>query len=183
MDRSTTTAAECAAAVRTAGRASLDVLSPAAARERGEPASAPATRRAVHGLPIFRQPSHGRHAGGQSQTHPAADAHSGHRSALSKTELEPSGSGSRNLPVSAARHLHRTAEPGLEYRYNVPSDAWRISLPGCRDGLVQPLRAQLGTVQHDGDRLLSGGAGGGIPVRPTRNLELRSGVSVHLARL
>src|SRR5215471_15305997 len=183
MDRSPTSALECAAAVRTARRASLDLLSPAAAGERGEPAAAPAAGRAVPGLPILRQPSHGRHAGGQPQTHPAVDAHSGHRSSLPETELEPPGSRPRDLPVPAARRLHRTAQPSLEHRYYVPSDAWRLPLPGGRDGLVQPLRAQLGTLQYNGDRLLSGRAGGGIPVRPTRNLELRSGVPVHLARL
>src|SRR5579872_6896368 len=183
MDRSTTSAPECSAAVRTAGRASLDLLSPAAAGERGEPASAPAARRAVLGLPIFRQPSHGRHAGGKPQTHPAADAHSGYRSALPETELEPPGARPPDLPVPAARRLHRTAQPSLEYRYYVHSDAWRLPLPGCRDGLVQPLRAQLGTLQYHGDRLLSGRAGSGVPLRPTRNLELRSGVPVHFARL
>src|SRR5215475_6314216 len=183
MDRSATSAAECSAAVRTARRASLDLLSPPAAGERREPASAPTARRAVLGLPVFRQPSDGRHAGGQPQAHPTADAHSGHRSALSETKPEPPGSGSRDLPVPAARCLHRTAQPSLEHRYYVPSDAWRIPLPGYRDGLVQPLRAQLGALQYDGDRLLSGRTGSGIPFRPTRNLELRSGVPVHLARL
>jgi hypothetical protein len=183
MDRSKTSAPECAAAVRTAGRTSLDLLSPAAAGERGELASPPAPRRAVLGLPVFRQPSHGRHSGGQPQTHPAADAHSGHRSALPETELEPPGAGSRDLPVPAARRLHRTAQPSLEHRYYIHSDAWRLPLPGCRDGLVQPFRAQLGTFQYDGDRLLSGGTGGGVPLRPTRNLELRSRLSVHLTRL
>src|SRR5512146_2308543 len=167
MDRSTTSAPECSAAVRTAWRTSLDLLSPATAGERGEPASAPAPRRAVLGLPVFRQPSHGRHAGGQPQTHPAADAHSGHRSALPETELELPNSRSRDLSVPAARHLHRTAQPSLEHRYYVHSDAWRLPLPGCRDGLVQPLRAQLGTFQYDGDRLLSGRTGGGVPFRPT----------------
>src|SRR5947207_1389788 len=163
MDRSTTSAPERAATVRTARRASLDLLSPAAAGERGEPASAPAARRAVLELPVFRQPSHGRHAGGQPQTHPAADAHSGHRSALPETEPEPPGSRSRDLPVPAARRLHRAAQPGLEHRYYVHSDAWRLPLPGCRDGLVQPLRAQLGTFQYDGDRILFGRAGGSVP--------------------
>ena len=32
-------------------------------------------------------------------------------------------------------------------------DAWRLSVLGRGDGLVQPLRAQLGTLQHHGDRL------------------------------
>src|SRR5437867_1698715 len=183
MDRSTTSAPECSAAVRTARRASLDLLSPAAAGERGEHASAPAPRRAVLGLPVFRQPAYGSHAGSQPQTRSAADAHPGHRSALPETELEPPGAGSRDLPVPATRHLHRTAQPGLEHRYYVHSDAWRLPLPGCGDGLVQPLRAQLGTFQYDGDRLLSGRAGSGVPFRPTRNLELRSGFPVHFARL
>jgi hypothetical protein len=83
----------------------------------------------------------------------------------------------------AARRLHRTAQPCLEHQYYLHSDAWRLPLPGGRDGLVQPLRAQLGTLQYDGGRLLFGRAGGSVPFRPTGNLELRSGVPVHLARL
>src|SRR6185437_5406321 len=126
MDRSTTSAPECSAAVRTARRAALDLLPPAAAGERGELAAAPETRRVVPGLPVFRQPPHGGHAKSQPQAHPAADAYSGYRSALSETELEPSGSRPRDLPVPAARRLHRTAQPGLEYRYYVHSDAWRF---------------------------------------------------------
>jgi len=74
-----------------------------------------------------------------------------------KCNLSRTGSGSRDLPVLAARRLHRTAQPGLEHRYYVPSDAWRHPLPGGRNGLVQPLRDQLGTLQHHGDRLLSDG--------------------------
>src|SRR5437879_12935893 len=99
MDRSPTSTPECSTAVRTARRTSFDLLSPAAAGKRGEPASASAARRAVHELPVLRQPSHGRHAGGQPQTHPAADAHSGYRSSLSETQLESSGTGSPDLPV------------------------------------------------------------------------------------
>src|SRR5215831_2570708 len=175
MDRSTTSAPDSSATMRTARCASLDLLSPATAGERGEPASAPAPRRAVLALPVFRQPSHGRDAEGQPQTHPAADAHSGHRSALPETELEPSGARSRDLPVPAARRLHRTAQPGLEHRYYVCSDAWRLPLPGCRDGLVQPLRAQLGTFQYDGDRFLSGRVGGSIPLRPSSTSRSKHG--------
>src|SRR6185436_16768910 len=182
MDRSTTSTPDRAAAVRTAGPAALDLLLPAAAGERGESASAAATRRAVSGLSVLRQPPHGRHAGGQPQTHPAADAPSRSRSSLSQTELEPPGAGPRDLSVPAAWRLDRAAQPGLEHRYYVRSDAGRLPLPGGRHGLVQPLRAQLGTLQHDGDRLLSGRTGGGVLLRPTRNLELRSGRAVHLSR-
>ena len=182
MDRSTTPAADGSAAMRTVGSTAFELLLPAAARERGEPASAPAARRAVPGSPVLRQPAHGGHAGGQSQAHPAADADSVYRSPVSETEPEPSGGGPRDLPVPATWRFHREAQPSLEHRYYVPSDAWRLSLPGGRDGLVQSLRAQLGTLQYHGDRLLSGCAGGGVPLRPTRDLEFRSGLAVHRGR-
>ena len=159
MDRSTTSAAERPTAVRTAGSAALDLLLPAAAGERGEPAPDAPARRVVPEVPVLRQPQDGRRAGGEPQTHPAADAHSGHRSSLPQTELEPSGAGSPDLSVPAARRRDRAAQPRLEHRYYVHSDAWRLSVPGRGDGLVQPLRAQLGTLQHDGDRLLPGRAG------------------------
>src|SRR5689334_628596 len=179
MDRSATSRSERPTAMRTIGIATLDLLLPAATGERGEPASAAQTRRAVHGVPVLRQPSDGRHAGGQSQANPAAHADSGNRSSLSETELEPAGAGARSLSLLAAWRLDRTAQPGLEHRYYVYSDAGRLPLPGGRDGLVQPLRTQLGTLQHDGDRLLSGRAGGGVALRSTRDLELRSGLAVH----
>src|ERR1700730_2971605 len=101
MDRSATSRSERPAAMRTAGVAALDLLLPTAAGERPEPASATQARRAVHGVPVLRQPSHGRHAGGQSQANPAAHADSGNRSALSETELEPPGARSRGLSVLA----------------------------------------------------------------------------------
>src|SRR5215470_15689111 len=179
MDRSATSRSERAAAMRTAGVAALDVLLPAAAGERGEPASATQTRRAVHGVPVLRQPSHGHYAGSQSQTDPAAHADSRNRSPLSETELESAGAGPRGLSVPAAWGLHRTAQPSLEHRYYVYSDARWLPLSGGRDGLVQPLRTQLGAFQHDGGGLLSGRPGGSLPLRSTRDLELRSGFAVH----
>src|SRR6266446_1599085 len=183
MDRCTASVPEHSTAVRTAGSAALDLLLPAAAGERREPASAPRTRRAVLEMPVLRKPQDGRRAGGEPQTRPAVDAHSGHRSAVSQTQLESPGAGSPDLPVPAARRRDREAQPRLEHRYYLPSDAWRLSLPGRGDGLVQPLRAQLGTFQYDGNRLLLGGAPRRVPLRPTRNLELRSGLAVYFSRL
>src|ERR1700686_3776757 len=183
MDRSRSSAPQHSTAVRTAGRAAFDLLLSAAAGKRGEPASDAPARPVVHEAPVFRQPENGRRTRDQSQTRATADADSGHRSALSQTQLEPSGTGSRNLSVPAARCRHRKTKSRLEHRYYVHSDAWRLSLPGRGDGLVQPLRAQLGTVQHDGNRLLPGRASRGIPLRPTRHLELRSGLAVYLCRL
>src|SRR5450432_2502367 len=183
MDRSTTSAAHSATAVRAAGSAALDLLLPAAAGDRGEPAPDAPVRRVVPEIPVLREPQDGLRVGHQSQTRATADADSGHRSPLSQTELEPPGTGSQDLPVSAARRGNPPAQPRLEHRYYLHSDAWRLSISGRRDGLVQPLRAQLGTVQHHRDRLLPDRASRGIPLRPTRNLELRSGRAVHFRRL
>src|SRR6266851_1421304 len=146
MDRSTASVPEHSTAVRTAGSAPLNLLLPAAAGECREPASAPRTRRTVSEMPLLRQPQDGRHAGGEPQTRPAPDAHFGHRSAVSQTELEPPGAGSPDLPVPAARRRNRAAQPRLEHRYYLHSHAWRLSVSGRGDGLVQPLRAQLGTL-------------------------------------
>src|ERR1035438_325075 len=110
MDRSTTRAPEHWATVRNARAAAVHVLLRAPAGERREPAPAPAARRTVYGLPVLRQPPNGGHAGGKPQTHSAADAHSRHRSALSQTESEPSGTWPRDLSVPAARRPHHSAD-------------------------------------------------------------------------
>src|SRR5712692_2929602 len=183
MDRSATSAPQHSAAVRTAGSAALDLLLPAAAGERREPAPAPPARPTVHEAPVLRQPQDGRRAGGEPQAHPATHAHTGHRSPLSQAELEPPRAGSPDLPVPTARRRDRKTQPRLEHRYYIPSDARCLPVPCRRDGLGQPLRTQLGTLQHHGNRLLPGRAQRRVPLRPTPNLELRSGLAVHFGRL
>src|ERR1700691_2234479 len=182
MDRSKTSMPDHSAAVRTAGSVTLDLVLPVATREHGELASAPAARPVVREASVFRQPQDGCRTESEPQAHPAADAHSGHRSPLSETEPEASGAGSPDLPVPVAWRGDPPAQPRLEHRYYLYSDARRLSVPGRGDGLVQPLRAQLGTFQHHGDRLLSGGAQRRFPLRSARDLELRSGLAVHLSR-
>src|ERR1700719_2400392 len=183
MDRSATSATQHSTAVRTAGSAALDLLLPAAAGECREPAPAPQARPVVLEAPVLRQPQDGRRAGSEPQAHPATNAHTGHRSPLPQTELEPPGAGSPDLSVPAARHRDRAAQPRLEHRYYLHSDAWWLPVSGRCDGLVQPLRTELGTLQHDGNRLLPGRAPCRVPLRPARNLELGSGFAVHLGRL
>src|SRR6202140_1270007 len=183
MDRSHSSTPQHSTAVRTAGSAALDLLLPATAGERGEPASAPSARPAVFEMPILRQPQNGTRTGGEPQTHPTADAHSGYRSPVSQTELEPPGAGPRSISVSAARRRDRAAQSRLEHRYYLRSNARWLSVPGRGDGLVQPLRAQLGTLQYVGDRFLPDGVGRRLSLRPARDLELRSGLAVHLGRL
>src|SRR6202162_1015105 len=183
MDRCPTSTVDHPTAVRTAGSATLDLLLRVATGECRELASAPAAGRTVSGVSVLWQPSHGGHAGGQPQAHPATDAYFRNRSSLSETQSEPPGARPRDLPVPAARRLDRAAQPSLEHRYYVCSDAGWLPLPGRGDGLVQPFRAQLGTLQHDGDRLLPGRARSRFSLRPARDLELRSGVPVHLGRI
>src|SRR5580658_8495747 len=130
MDRSKTSALEHSAAVRTAGSAALDLVLPAAAGERGEPASAPPARPVVSEASVFRQPQNGLRPGSEPQAHPATDAHSGHRSPLSQTEPEPPGAGAPDLPLPAARRGNPPAQPCLEHRYYLHSDARRLPVSG-----------------------------------------------------
>src|SRR5271170_204569 len=116
MDRSRSSTPQYSTAVRTAGSAALDLVLPAAARVRGEPVFAPSTRPVVPKAPVLRQPQDGRRVGSEPQAHPAPDAHSGYRSPLSQTEPEPSGAGSPDLPVPAARRGNPPAQPCLEHR-------------------------------------------------------------------
>src|SRR5919202_3219114 len=110
MDRSTTSAADDATAMRVAGASALDILLSAAGGDRGKSAAAPATRRVVPGASVLRQPAHGRHARREAEARPAADAHRRDRGHLPKAQPEPSGTGPRDLSVSAARPLDQPAQ-------------------------------------------------------------------------
>src|ERR1700689_1022285 len=183
MERSLSSTPHPSTAMRIAGGAALNLLLPAATGKCGESPPAPRTRPAVPEVSVLRQPQDGRRTESEPQAHPTAHAPSGDRSSLSQTQLEPAGAGPPGLPVSATRRFDRAAPPSLEYRYYLYSDARWLPVPGRRDGLVQPLRAQLGTLQYPGDRFLPGGAGGRLPLRPARNLELRSGFAVYFGRI
>src|SRR5580700_9379538 len=183
MDRSRPSAAHRATAVRTAGGAALNLLPPASAGECEELAAVARARRAVPEVAVLRQPQDGRRVRRGPPSRPAANAHSGNRSSLSQAAPESPGSRPPDLSVPVARRGDRAPQPGLVDRYYLYSDAWWLSVPGRGDGLVQPVRAELGTIQHDGNRLLPGRARRRISLRPARNLELRSGLTVHLGGL
>src|SRR5450631_301668 len=182
MDRPGPRSPDRHAAVRTDRFAAFDLLLPAVAGERGEPASAPAARRTVHGVALLWQPPDGRHAGGESRAGTAADGHSRYRGVVSQAETEPPGARSPDLPLPVARCADHSPQSGLEHRYYLHSDAERLSVSGRRHGLVQPLRAQLGALQYDGDQLLSGRPAGRVPLRPARDLEQRPGLAVYRRR-
>src|ERR1700676_3199883 len=183
MDRSRPSAAQHSTAVRTAGRATFDLLPPASAGERGELAAVARARRTVSEGAVLRQPQDGRRVRRGPPSRAAADADFGNRSTLSQTAPESPGSRPPDLPVPVARRGDRAAQPGLEHRYYLYSDAWRLSVSGRRDGLVQPVCTQLGTVQHDGNRLLPGRARRRVPLWSARDLELRPGLAVYFGRL
>src|SRR5579872_7553926 len=115
MDRSRSSAPQHPTAVRASGGATLDLVLSATTGERRESASAPPTRPAIPEAPVLRQPQNGGRAQGEPQARPATDAHLGYRSPLSQTELEPSGTGSRTIPVPAARRRDRETQPRLEH--------------------------------------------------------------------
>src|SRR5277367_2894049 len=175
MDRCRPSAPQHSTAVRTVGPAALDLLLPADAGQCGEPAAVARARRTVPEVAVLRQPQDGRRVKRGPPSRPSADAHFGNRSSLSQAAPESPGAGPPDLPVPVARRCDQAAQPGLEHRYYLHSDAWRVSLPGRRDGLVQPLRAELGDLQYHGDWLLPGCARRRVSLRPTRNLELRPG--------
>src|SRR6266446_8597392 len=157
MDRSHSFAPHRPTAVRAAGCAALELLLSAAAGERGELASAARARRVVPEAAVFRQPQNGRRVRCGPPSRSAADADFGDRSSLPQTALESSGTGSPSVSVLASRWRQRKAQTRLENRYYLHSDARWFSVPSRGDGLVQPLRTQLGTFQYPGDRLLPGG--------------------------
>src|SRR5438270_5479260 len=98
MDRCRPSAPPHSTAVRTAGSAALDLLLPAATRERRESASAPPARPTLYEAPVLRQPQNGRRTGREPQTHPAPDAHTGHRSPLSQPRLSRPAPGHQIYP-------------------------------------------------------------------------------------
>src|SRR5690242_6647525 len=103
MDRSTSSTFDCPPAVRAAGPSALDLLLSIAAGEPAEPAPAPRARPVVPEDPVLRQPQDGGSVGREPQTHSATDAHSGDRSSVSQTALEPTRARPPSLPVPVAR--------------------------------------------------------------------------------
>src|SRR5262245_17391091 len=172
-----------------AGIVTLHLLPPIGWGIGREPAVVALARPTVPGSPRLRKPTIGCSAvtgsepASQPQTDSTTDAHFGHRGFLSQTQPEPPGARTRSLSLPAPRLDHYTAKSGLEHRYYLSPDAIRLPLFGGRDGLVQPFRAELGVVQHDGDCFLPFGSGHGAGLGHLRDLQLRSGRAVHLQRV
>src|SRR5262249_25168451 len=154
MDRSHLSASQHPAVVRTAGNAALDLLLPTRAGGCGELVTAARTGRTVLKVAILWQPQDGCPVRRGPPSRPAPG---------------------RQIYSYMLRAWRFSGPTMSGARYYLHSDARRLSLPGRGDGLVQPLRAQLETLQRHGDRLLAGRAPRCFSLRPARNLELRSG--------
>src|SRR3954462_12926428 len=60
-----------------------------------------------------------------------------------------------DLPLLVARNHGGAHQPGMEHGYHLYPDGTRIPVPGCSDGLVQPVDAELVAVVDDGWRYLT----------------------------
>jgi hypothetical protein len=78
----------------------------------------------------------------------------GDRGALSPSAYDEARAGAQDLSVSAARHRDRTAKPGVGDGHHLhPDDAW-LRLSGRCARLVQPSRAVVAGIDHDGGGVL-----------------------------
>ena len=79
----------------------------------------------------------------------------------SASRHEQGRAGQQDLPLPAARRVDHRAEPRLGVRHHLHSDGERLSVSGGDHRLGEPRGAGLAAVEHDGQRVLRRGAGGG----------------------
>ena len=144
-----------------------------------------ASRPAASGVPFRRLADVARPAGRRGvQDRPSsredADAADGDRGALSPSAHDEAGAGPQDLPVSAARDGDHAAEPGVGDGHHLHPDGARLRLSGGCARLVQPSRAVVARIDHDGGGVLRRDAGGrsGTP-RQAGHLQHRPGSPVH----
>ena len=180
MDRAQSSSTEHRASVPTGGSIPLDLLSRAYLRERAESAVTTALGRALYRISVLRQPADvGGAAAGfclsdQPQAHSTIDERAGAGGDLSKAEVEPTGSRSPRLSLSASRGADRARQPGLEQRYHIHPHAGGLRVLGGRDRLVQSVCTQLGDIQHR-RRLAQSRCSGYRVVRHSQTRDLNTG--------
>ena len=166
------------------GAAALQRLLSADCRKQRELVPRAFDRRAVHSHAFLRQSAHDRLApsrgvSGQPQTGSAPDASDGYRGYWSQAGYQPAPSRARHLSLSARRLSFVSGQSSLERRYYLLSLATGIHVPGGHHRLVQPLRAQLATVQYPRYPVLSPSPRSSFGARQTQCFQHRSGLSVH----
>ena len=68
----------------------------------------------------------------------------------------------------------------MEYRHHVHPDEARVHVLGSGDRLAQSVCAVVGVVEHDGEPVLRGRAGGSAEAWPTGDLQHGSRGAVHI---
>src|SRR5262249_15797707 len=79
------------------------------------------------------------------------------------------------VSVLAARRDDHATESGVEYGHHLCAAGWRLCLFGGDYGLVQSLRAELGTLQQLGYELLPGGLRARAGRHSARYIQERAG--------
>src|SRR5271169_3411543 len=87
-----------------------------------------------------------------------ADAADGARGTLSPSAHDEARAGTQDLSVSAAWRRDHRAKPGVGDGHHLHPDGARLRLSGCRARLVQPSRAVVARIDHDGGGILRRGA-------------------------
>ena len=159
MDRTESFAALDRAAVRAVSARAEHLLLPAGGREFGESRVDACDRRAVFTNAFLRQSQAGGSAERQSKARSATDACDGHRSNLPAAANDLARYGAPDLPVFTAECGGHEARPGVGRRHHLRAIAAWVLIPRGRDGLVQPVRAQLALVEHVHGQLLEGAPG------------------------
>jgi len=188
MDRSRQYRFEPDAAVQCGGTFTVEFLLPAREREPEESRRDAIAGRAVHAAAVLRGSTNDPVAGRprvlrQFQAGKTITAADGTGSDLSQTALVRPGAGTPDLPVSTARTGDHTSQPGVGYRHHVHPVARWIRISGGGHGLVQPVRAGLGSIDHAGFQLLRVCFGLGAEGGLSGNLQLRSGIAIYKHRV
>jgi hypothetical protein len=180
MYRTRSSKTEHRSTVRAAGPAPFNLLLPTSRRIGPKLGADAADRQALSETPFLRQPTDGRRVEMQSQANTAAHAFDEHRSYLSQEADHSESSGTQDLPVFTAKCGDNAYRPGVEHRHHLHSDATWISVFGCGDRLVQPVRFIVAALEHVAGRILHRGVGGSVDQVAARDLQHRPGGSVHL---
>ena len=130
----------------------------AAAGAGSRPHDHSAARPTAPGVPFRRLADVARLAGrrGRGQDRPPscedANAADGDGSALSPSAHDQARTRAQDLSVSAARRRDHATEPGVGDGHHLYPDGARLRLSGRRARLVQPSRAVVERIDHDGRR-------------------------------
>ena len=179
MDRSVSSKPDHSTAMRFTGSAAFELLLSATTGEHTKSASAPPARSVVFETPVFGSRKMAVELKVNRKRIQRLMRILGIEAHYRKPNLSRPAPGHEVYPylLRGVEILRPTHVWSTDITY-IP-DAGRLSLRGGGYGLVQPVRPQLGTLQYVGNRLLPDCTSRRVPLRPTRNLELRSGLAVH----